>query len=102
MNLISLEGGAKNAHQTFSVELAGREITFKLDWCGYVDYPFWNFDILERGLPLVLGLKLVPGCDLIAPYKLDIGQLWFVGEEATLDNLGFDNHLVWIEPNESI
>ena len=102
MNQIPLEGGAQNAHQTFSVELVGREITFKLDWCGYVDMPFWNLDLLERGLPLVLGLKLVPGCDLIGPYKLDLGQLWLVGEEPTLDNLGVDNQLVWIEPNESI
>ena len=102
MNLIPLEGGPQNAHQTFSVELAGRDITFKLDWCGYVDFPFWNLDILERGLPLVLGLKVVPGCDLVEPYKLGLGKLVLVGEEPTLDNLGIDNQLVWIDPNESI
>lgn len=102
MNVIPLEGGAVNAHQTFSVELLGREITFKLDWCGYVQEPFWNLDLLERGLPLVLGLKLVPGCDLIEPYHLDLGKVVMIGEEPTLDNLGVDNTLVWIDPNESI
>ena len=30
------------------------------------------------------------------------GQLFFVGEEATLDNLGKDNKLVWVSPDEAL
>lgn len=97
MKQIPLEGGAINAHQTFTVTLGDREITFELDFMGYTDHPAWNCNLYENGKPLVYGLLLVTGGDLLAPYHLNLGQLWMAGDEPTLENLGIDNELVWIE-----
>lgn len=99
---IPLQGGAEYAHQTFTVNIAEREITFKLDYCGYVDHPFWNLDLLENGVPLIEGLTIQGGCDLIAPYHLDLGKLFLVGDEPTLDNLGVANTLLWVSEDEEI
>ena len=95
---IPLSGGAENAHQTFYVQLGEREITFKLDFMSYVDTPYWNVDLLEHGEPLVVGLCLVGGCDLLGPYHLGLGALYLSGAEATLDNLGTANELIWVSP----
>lgn len=100
MKEITLTGGASNARQSFTSSLNGREITFTLYWCGYVDSPFWNLDLTEAGKVVVSGLVLHPGVDLLAPYQLGLGRLIFVGKEATLDNLGERNHLVYLEPDE--
>lgn len=97
MKEITLSGGASNARQEFQATLNDREITFRLFWCSYVDSPFWNVDLFEKGERLVSGLVLKPGCDLLAAYHLDLGRLIMVGEEPTLDNLGERNHLVWVE-----
>ena len=99
---IPLNGGVEYSHQTFVVNIAEREITFKLDYCGYVDTPFWNLDLYENGEPLVEGLTLQGGCDLIAPYHLGLGKLFLVGDEPTLDNLGVSNSLLWVAENEKI
>ena len=100
MKEITLTGGAGNARQSLTATMNGREITLTFYWCGYVDAPFWNLDLTESGRPVVSGLVLRPGADLLAPYALDLGRLIFVGEEATLDNLGERNHLVYVEPDE--
>lgn len=99
---IHLTGGARNAHQDFVVNLGDRALTFNLDWCGYAKYPFWNCDIFENGEPVVVGLVLKCGCDLLSPYQLGIGKLVMTGEEPTLENLGQTNTLTWIAENEEI
>lgn len=99
---ISLKGTAQYAHQNFVVNLANREITFELDYCGYVDAPFWNLNLYENGEALVEGLVLKCGCDLIAPYHLNLGRLFLVGDDPTLDNLGEANTLIWLEDGEQI
>lgn len=98
MKTIPLGGGVENAHQQFYVQLGDREITFKLDFMSYVDEPYWNMDLLENSTPLVVGLNLVGGCDLLAPYHLGLGSLYLTGTTATLDNLGTANELVWVSP----
>ncbi len=95
---IPLSGGAENANQTFYAQLGEREITFKLNFISYVDTPYWNMDLLENGTPLVVGLNLVGGCDLLAPYNLGLGSLYLAGAAATLANLGTANELVWVSP----
>lgn len=97
MKEISLTGGAANAHQEFQAVLNGREITFRLFWCSYVDAPFWNLDLYENGELLVAGLVLKPGSDLLSAYHFDLGKLVMVGEEPTLDNLGERNNLVAVD-----
>lgn len=64
----------------------------------YVDDPYWNCDLAENGETLVAGLKLVGGCDLLEPYQLGLGKLIMTGAVPTLDNLGVENHLIWVEP----
>jgi hypothetical protein len=39
---------------------------------------------------------LVSGANILAGYDAGIGKLFFVGSEVTLENLGIDNHLVWV------
>lgn len=102
MREIPLAGGLENAHQTFTVEMAGRTIAFELDYMGYIDNPAWNLTLKERGEVLIAGLLLVGGCDILEPYHLGLGRLCLVGEPPTLDNLGVDNHLIWVAPDETI
>ena len=98
MKEIPLSGGAENAHQSFYAQLGSHEITFKLDFMSYVDDPYWNCDLSENGEALVAGVKLVGGCDLLEPYQLGLGKLIMTGAVPTLDNLGVENHLIWVEP----
>lgn len=93
---IPLSNGSANAHQTFSVELGGKYLTFELNYLSYLNTPGWTMDIKRDNTPLVTGAMLVPGVDVVANYRADIGLLLFVGDEPTLDNLGVDNHLLWV------
>lgn len=72
------------------------------DYCGYVDIPFWNLSLWERGEPLVEGLTLQTDTDIIGPYQLGLGKLIMTGATPTLDNLGVDNCLVWVAEDEKV
>lgn len=67
---IPLTSGA----QSFSVPLAGVTYSMRLRCCG-VEAPSWVLDVsTEAGDPLVSGLPLVTGCDLLAQHgHLGIG-----------------------------
>lgn len=94
MKEIPLQGGAVNAHQTFSAQLCENYIDFILN---YLSTGQWSLDLYEDGTPLALGLMLEPNANLLEHFNLDIGALYFVGNETTLDNLGSSNNLVWVE-----
>lgn len=96
MQEIPLSCGAVNSHQNFITKINNVSLTFDINYCGYVDTPFWSMSISQDGTVLAQGITLVPGCDVLQNYDAGIGRLVFVGEEATLDNLGVDNHLVWV------
>lgn len=102
MKEIPLQGGAVNAHQTFSAVLGEVEVTFKLDYLAYIKNPAWNLTLMKGTDVLVEGLLLKCGCDLLAPYNLGIGSLVMVGEEPNINNLGTENTLVWIAEDEEI
>lgn len=93
---IPLANGSANAHQRFGVTLGDNYLNFEIDYLSYVDKPAWSMNILRDGTPLVSGAMLVPGADVISTYRAGIGRLVFVGSEITLNNLGVDNHLVWV------
>lgn len=93
---IPLSNGSANAHQTFSVELGGKYLSFELNYLSYLNTPGWTMDIKRDNTPIVTGAMLVPGVDVVANYRAGIGILLFVGDEPTLDNLGVDNHLLWV------
>ena len=96
MTEIPLSNGSVNAHQRFGIQLGENYLDFEIDYLSYLDVPAWTMNILRDGTYLVTGAMLVPGADVIANYRADIGRLVFVGDEVTLDNLGTDNHLVWV------
>lgn len=96
MTEIPLANGSANAHQRFSIQLGENFLDFEINYLSYLDKEAWTMNVLRDGTPLVYGAMLVPGADVIANYGADIGRLVFVGDEVTLDNLGVQNHLVWV------
>lgn len=81
--------------QSFTVSLAGVEYRLTVRWVE-ADEGGWVLDIAlpDNGGDLVVGIPLVTGCDLLAPYDyLGIGGglvIWADGSDlpATADNLG--------------
>lgn len=96
MTEIPLSSGSANAHQRFGAQVGENYLDFEIDYLSYLDKPAWTMNILRDGTYLVTGAMLVPGADVAANYRAGIGRFVFVGEEVTLDNLGVDNHLVWV------
>lgn len=93
---VPLLNGSENAHQRFSVQLGENVLDFQIDYVSYLDYPAWSMNVFRDGTPLIYGAMLEPGCDVIDNYQAGIGRLIFVGDSVTLDNLGIENHLVWV------
>lgn len=95
---ISLRSGSANAHQRFTQRLGSNLLEFRVNYLAYQEAPIWTLDIYRDGAAVALGLGLSAGAVIAEGYNLpaDIGRLIFVGTEATLDNLGKDNHLVWL------
>ncbi|WP_368648969.1 hypothetical protein ABRY95_13780 [Castellaniella ginsengisoli] len=95
---IALRAGSANAHQRFTQRLGENLLEFRVNFLAYQEVPMWALDIYRDGAPVALGMGLCAGAVITEGYNLpaDIGRLYFVGAEATLDNLGKDNHLVWL------
>lgn len=95
---ITLKAGSANAHQRFTQRLGDNLLEFRINYLAYQEVGLWTLDIYRDGAPAALGLGLNAGAIMTNGYNLpdDIGRLIFVGAEATLDNLGQDNHLVWL------
>lgn len=92
---IPLIGGAVNAHHTFSVQLGDRLIGFRLN---YLQTGQWVVDLSENNVVIAAGLNLESECDIIEGYNLALGQLVFIGDDTTLNNLGINNGLFWVAP----
>lgn len=95
---IPLKNGSAHAHQRFVQRLGGNLLEFRVNYLAYQEKPLWVLDIYRDGAPVAIGMGLNAGAVLTEVYNLpdDIGRLMFVGIEATLDNLGVGNHLVWL------
>lgn len=93
---IPLQNGSANAHQSFSMRLGGSLLSFEVDYLSYLDAPAWTINIYRDGTPMILGAMLEPGAEVSLGYHAGIGRFFFVGQNATLDNLGVDNALVWV------
>lgn len=95
---IALKAGSANAHQRFTQRLGDNLLEFHVNYLAYQGAPMWILDIYRDGAAVALGLALNAGAVMTEGYNLpdDIGRLIFVGAEVTLDNLGKDNHLVWL------
>lgn len=92
MITIPLEGGAVNAHSEFRITLGENDLDMTLD---YLNTPTWCLNVYDGEEPVKLGMMLESNSryNLLDGY----GSLLFVGAEPTLDNLGIDNSLIWIE-----
>lgn len=94
---IELVAGVQNAHQRFTQRVDGRLLSFEIDYISYTKSPYWSMNVLQDGFPIAQGIPLNVGGDLLANQNVqNFGQLVFVGEEATLNNLGIANKLVWV------
>lgn len=92
---IPLQAGAANAHQTFSMLLGENLLEFTLNYITIAG-PSWSLDVRQNDQILMVGAMLEPNTEITSVYSLDIGKLYFVGKDVTLDNLGRDNALVWV------
>ncbi len=94
---IPLQGGSVNAHQQVTVQLGENLLELHLN---YLQSGQWSVNIFREGILLCAGAMLEPNSNIIQAWNLqdDIGKLVFTGLETTLDNLGIDNHLVWVAP----
>lgn len=93
--IIPLSGGAAKSHHTFSAQLGDNLLDFRLNYIARS--PGWSMDIYSGDSLIIAGAMLVPGAEITKGYGAGIGSLVFVGAEPTIDNLGKDNKLVWID-----
>lgn len=112
--IIPLVGGEENANYSLLVDLGDYSYEFILH---YQQNGQWSIDVVADGdvgdVPTVtvnskkyiaMGAMLEGGSDIVSEHMIssNFGQLFFFGEDATLDNLGSENKLVWYSPDEVI
>ncbi len=96
---VPLKNGASNAHQIFSIQLGDNFLEFTLNYITKSG-PAWSCDISREGILLIAGAMLEPGAKITDNYEADIGSLYFIGSDVTLDNLGVNNKLIWSSDDE--
>lgn len=85
--------------QEFSVQLGVNLLKFKMQWM--TQYEMFRVDILRAdNTPVTQGRILAVGANLFdgiypTPEEGEYGVLTLVGDEATPDNIGLNNSLVW-------
>ena len=112
--VIPLVGGESNANYSQLIDLGDYSYQVILH---YQQSGQWSLDLIADGdvgeIPtttvdednyVAMGIMLEGGADLVASYGIRklFGQLFFVGEEATLDNLGSANQLLWFSPDDAV
>ena len=96
MITIPLEGGAVNAHQSFSINLGDNNCDFIVNY--NTQAQGWFVDISVDSVPKITGMALVANCEISKSYNSDIGRFFFIttdNTDVTLDNLGKSNQLLW-------
>jgi hypothetical protein len=90
--------------QTFNITLADNEYQMTVRWNASLGSESWIFDIAtaDNGTPIVGGIPLVTGVDLLGPYEhMDFGGalVCYSGNSdaiPTFENLGVDNELLFV------
>lgn len=97
---IPLDSGAVNAHTTFNVQLGDNSTNFTL---GYLQSGQWTVNISVGNVTIANGAMLEPNCDILQGLGVteSFGRLVMTGADTTLDNLGIDNKLTWVSPDET-
>ena len=90
--------------QSFNIALAGVDYQLTVKWASALESG-WYLDILTPGnaTPILMGLPLVTGCDLLEPYR----YLNFNGSlildsvlPASIDSLGENQQLIFVIVSE--
>jgi len=95
MNVIEINTNPSS--QINLVQINGLTYTFRIVWRGS-----YILDILYQNTPLVQGIALVTGQDLLGPYKyLGLGHLILANDDLsddcpTYSNLGQTCHLLYV------
>ena len=112
--VIPLVGGDVNANQSLSVTLGDFSVELEFH---YQQSGQWMMHVIADGdvgeVPtttingvqyIAPGAMLEGGVDILQSWDIakTFGQMFFVGDEATLSNLGADNKLVWYSPDEAL
>lgn len=92
--------------QTFGIALAGRNYTLTVQWRDVAEAG-WVLDIADTdGAPLLRGIPLVTGADLLAQYEhmgfggeLIVQSDFDVDAIPTWENLGETSHLYFVTPD---
>ena len=93
---IPLKSGYEYSKHSFMVNLENNQLLFKQEYLSYVENPHWIISIYRDSLPIVVSRALLANTEITTFSTMNIGRLVFVGKEATLDNLGVDNKLIWV------
>lgn len=101
MITIPLKNGASNAHQVFTIQLGDNFLQFTINYITIAG-PAWSVDISREGVALISGAMFEPNAVITAGYEAGIGDLVFIGDDVTLDNLGVNNKLVWVPDDEQL
>lgn len=88
--------------QRFTITLSGTDYQLRVQWRNSTEGG-WTLDIGDvSGKPIVNGIPLVTGCNLLAPYAYlgFTGGLWVQTTAEpdavpTFENLGVGSHLYW-------
>ena len=72
-----------NPWETFSCSLNGNTYQFQTNY--NERNGVWSFDLYDdtTGAPLVMGIPILIGCDLLGPYGLGIGSMYAIDMAAT-------------------
>lgn len=92
--------------QSFTVQLG--TVTYQVNLYWNDRSSVWLMDLFNptTQAPIVTGLALTLGADLLAPYSLGIGSLMVIDEtgthtEATLTSLGSTTNVYWISADQA-
>ena len=92
---IPLSAGAVNSHQTQFIQLGENFLELRINYVTLTKD--WTVDVSREGVLLIGSMMLKADAEISFTYDAGIGRFFFIGTEATLDNLGLDNALVWYE-----
>lgn len=65
---------ANEADQQFATILENRRVSFRLRYSETSDR--WSLDLSVDDLPVLMGVRIVTGVDLLSPYNLGLGILF--------------------------
>lgn len=91
--------------QSFVTQLGS--VKYQFDICWNDRAGVWNMDmtIASTQTPILQGVPLLLGADLLADYNLNMGSMIVVDEmgtstDATVDDLGNRINVYWFSPDE--